>query len=58
MVDYLAIHGGSCSTCFVYSPHQWTPLHSAAQKGHVNIASYIVDKGADLNIKDNNGVSE
>ena len=42
----------------LYSPHQKTPLHLAAGKGHVDIVRYLVDKGADLNIKDTFGVSE
>ena len=43
---------------FIYSPHQRTPLHSAAEAGHVDIARYLVEQGADLNIKDEIGVSE
>ena len=35
-----------------------TPLHLAARQGHVDIVRYLVDKGADLNIKDEDGVSE
>ena len=46
------------STFFVYSSYQWTPLHWAAKAGHVDIARYLVDKGADLNIKDGTFVSE
>ena len=55
MVGYQAIHGGLRST--FYSPHQFTPLHSAAEEGHVDIVRYLVDKGADLNVKDEIGVS-
>ena len=43
---------------FVYSPHQWTPLHEAARKGHVDIVRYLVEQGADINIKDEDEVSE
>ena len=42
----------------VYSSHQWTPLHFAAREGHVDIVRYLVDKVADLNIKNEDGVSE
>ena len=58
MIGYQAIHGGPCSTFFIYSPHQKTPLHWAAEEGHVDIVRYLVDKGADFNIKDQRGVSD
>ena len=36
-----------------------TPLHVAAKKGECpKIVKYLIDKGTDINIKDNNGVSE
>ena len=38
--------------------HQLTPLHMAAKKGRCeSILVYLVDNGADINIKDNNGVN-
>ena len=37
--------------------HQWTPLYMAAEGGHEEMVRFLVDKGADINIKDNNGVS-
>ena len=58
MLDYLTIHGGPCSTIFVHSPHQSTPLHKAADKGLVHVVRCLVEQGADINIKDNDGVSE
>ena len=58
MLGYLTIHGGPCSTIFVHSPHQSTPLHEAARKGHVDIVRYLVEQGADINIKDEDEVSE
>ena len=36
-----------------------TPLHVATQRGdRISIVNYLADKGADINIKDNNGVSK
>ena len=35
-----------------------TPLHVAAEKGdRLDIVKYLVDNGADINSKDDNGVS-
>ena len=37
--------------------HQRTPSHLAAEKGRFeNTLKYLVDKGAHINIKDNDGV--
>ena len=38
--------------------HQMTPLHAAAEKGRFNVIKPLVDKGANINIKDNDGVNE
>ena len=36
-----------------------TPLHVAAKKGECHeIVKYLIDKGTDINIQDDNGVSE
>ena len=35
-----------------------SPLHVAAERGCFNIVKYLVDQGTDVNIQDNNGVSE
>ena len=36
-----------------------TPLHVAAEKGEsLEIVKYLIDRGADINIKNNNGVNE
>ena len=35
-----------------------TPLHFAAGGGHVDTVRYLVDKGADIEHKDGNDVSE
>ena len=41
------------------SLHQMTPLHVAAEKGEsLDIVEYLIRKGADINIKDENGVSK
>ena len=34
-----------------------TPLHLAAESGHVNIVNYLCDEGAAINIQDNDGVN-
>ena len=58
MLGYLAIHGGHCSTFKIYSLHQHTPLHIAAEAGHSDTVRCLVDKGVDTNIKNRFGVSE
>ena len=40
--------------CFLY---QRTPLHIATREGHENTAKCLVKKGADISIKDKDGVS-
>ena len=52
--EYLAINDGSCSTF----PHQATPLHLAACRGHVFAVRCLADKGADTFTKDARGVSD
>lgn len=58
MLGYLAIHDRPC----FYNPptpHQKTPLHVAAERGHVDTVRYLADQAADINIKDSwSGVSE
>ena len=44
--------------CSLLSPHQFTPLHRAAERGHTDTVQYLTEKGADINIKDNDEVSE
>ena len=43
---------------FVLFHHQMSPLHWAADGGHVNIVMCLIDKGAQVNCKDGFGVSE
>ena len=38
------------------SLHQITPLHVVAERGHTRIVEYLVDKGAQIDIQDKNGV--
>ena len=40
------------------SSHQYTPLFVAAAMNHVDTVRYLVDKGADINVKTKNGVRE
>ena len=46
------------SICLFLSLHQWTPLHLAAGKGHKDTVLYLVQKEAEINIKDGYSVSE
>ena len=40
------------------SLYQWTPLHIAVKEFRVKTAECLVDKGADINSQDNEGVCE
>ena len=42
---------------FVTFSYQQTPLHVAVSKGRDYTVEYLVEKGADMDIKDKNGVS-
>ena len=44
-------------TCLYHFPYQRTPLHVAAYHGRKEVVEYLVQKGADTNIEDINGVS-
>ena len=44
--------------CSLLSPHQLTPLHLAADNGHTDTVQCLIEKGADVNIKDDDGVSK
>ena len=45
-------------TDFALKHVQQAPLHIAARGGHDDTVLYLADNGADVNIKDNNGVSK
>ena len=49
---------GIRSSNLVSSPHQRTPLHSDAGEGKEGTVQLLIEKGADMNIKDNDGVRE
>lgn len=36
---------------------QWTPMHAAAKEGHEYTVKTLAKKGADINIKDKDDVS-
>ena len=40
------------------SPHQGTPLHWAARGGQVDTVTFFLEQGVDINIKNENRVSE
>ena len=40
-----------------YLSIQMTPLHMAVKEGCIKIVKYLVDKGASINIQDNEGVN-
>ena len=42
----------------VPSPHQYTPLHCAAIEGKEDTVQLLIEKGADMKIKDSDGVRE
>ena len=44
--------------CSLLSPHQDTPLHVAAHRGHTETVQYLIGKGAEINIRNKYGVSE
>jgi ankyrin repeat protein len=34
---------------------EWTPLHLAAQNGHLNVVKFLVEQQAEMNMKNTNG---
>ena len=47
----------SCFLLYFVSVYQMTYLHVAVEGGHMNTVKHLVDKGADINTKDDHGVS-
>ncbi|CDO72463.1 hypothetical protein BN946_scf184980.g4 [Trametes cinnabarina] len=39
----------------VPDPNTYTPMHAAASYGHINILEYLVSRGGDVNVTDNDG---
>ena len=39
-----------------FSLYQITPLHVAAERGFVKIVDYLIAKGGDIDVQDENGV--
>ena len=35
----------------------WTPLNSAADRGHVEVVKLLLEKGADVAVPDNSGLT-
>ncbi|KAH9850256.1 ankyrin [Lenzites betulinus] len=36
-------------------PNTYTPMHAAASYGHLNILEYLISRGGDVNVTDNDG---
>ena len=54
LVLYFASWGViSCISLMAFSLHQLTALHIAAERGYIEIVEYLVVKGADIDIQDN-----
>ena len=55
ILGQLDIHSGHHD---FLSPPQMSPLHWAVDGGHVHIVKFLIEIGADVNCKDDDGVSE
>lgn len=36
-------------------PHTYTPMHAAASYGHINVLEYLISRGGDVNVTDEDG---
>ena len=55
--DYQKYVKSVCILGHIFVLIQWAPLHTAAEKGRFeNTLKYLVHKGADISIRDNDGV--
>ena len=54
---YMYTNLTGCSN-LVPSPNQVTPLHCATIAGKESTVQLLIEKGADINVKDNDGVRE
>ena len=55
LVNHIATNINHCNYCV--SLYQHTPLHIAAGNGYKRTTERLIEKGADFNIQDNDGVS-
>ncbi|EIW57304.1 ankyrin, partial [Trametes versicolor FP-101664 SS1] len=39
----------------VPDPNTYTPMHAAASYGHLNVLEYLISRGGDVNVTDNDG---
>ena len=59
LLCYICCHLPSLpSSNLVSSPEQETPLHKSAKWGRVGAVEYLIQTGADVNMKGDDGVSE
>ena len=58
IVRLTSFHSFMFEICSLLSPHQDTPLHMAARSGDTDTVQCLIEKGAGINIKNYDGVSE
>ena len=57
LVCYTNLHKHCCNSLLIFPLYQRTPLHIAARENYEHTVECLVNKGADINIKDKAGVS-